>query len=131
MALGIVGPQASFIKKHLVAEFISPKKVYTFSFTVGDTIPKSVKCIHSATKKEFTAHMGRLCDESNETAHGKQKKNANSIAVATTVCLSVCLPAVSLSLALSVSGCLSVYACSAVSVSLSLPTYTCVFGLLE
>ena len=45
MALGMVGPQASFIKKHLVAEFISPQKVYTFSFTVGDTIPKSVKCI--------------------------------------------------------------------------------------
>ena len=35
----------------LVAEFISPqKKVYTFSFIVGNTIPKSVKCVHSATK---------------------------------------------------------------------------------
>ena len=34
----------------LVAEFISPEKVYTFSFIVGNTIQKSVKCIHSATK---------------------------------------------------------------------------------
>ena len=29
-----------------------PPKVYTFSFIVGDIIPKSVKCIHSATKKD-------------------------------------------------------------------------------
>ena len=36
----------------LVAEFISPPKVYTFSFIVGNIIPKSVKCIHSATKKQ-------------------------------------------------------------------------------
>ena len=35
----------------LVAEFISPKKVYTFSFIVGDIIQKVKKCIHSATKK--------------------------------------------------------------------------------
>ena len=34
----------------LVSEFISPPKVYTFSFIVGDLIPKSLKCIHSATK---------------------------------------------------------------------------------
>ena len=34
----------------LVAEFISPPKVYTFSFIVGNIIPKSVRCIHSATK---------------------------------------------------------------------------------
>ena len=34
----------------LVAEFISPPKVYTVSFIVGNIIPKSVKCIHSATK---------------------------------------------------------------------------------
>ena len=27
-----------------------PPKVYTFSLTVGNIIPKSVKCIHSATK---------------------------------------------------------------------------------
>ena len=27
-----------------------PPKVYTFGFIVGDIIPKSVKCIHSATK---------------------------------------------------------------------------------
>ena len=36
---------------HLVAEFISPPpKVPTFSFIVVNIIPKSVKCIHSATK---------------------------------------------------------------------------------
>ena len=35
---------------NLVAEFISPQKVYTFPFIVGSIIPKSVKCIHSATK---------------------------------------------------------------------------------
>ena len=35
---------------YLVAEFISPPKVYAFSFIVGNIIPKSVKCIHSATK---------------------------------------------------------------------------------
>ena len=34
----------------LVAEFISPPKVYTFGFIAGITIPKSVECIHSATK---------------------------------------------------------------------------------
>ena len=33
----------------IVAEFISPKK-YTFRFIVGNIIPKSVKCIRSATK---------------------------------------------------------------------------------
>ena len=27
-----------------------PQKVYTLSFIVGNIIPKSVKCIHSATK---------------------------------------------------------------------------------
>ena len=37
--------------KDLVAEFIGPKKVYTFSFIVGNIIPKSVKCIHSVTKR--------------------------------------------------------------------------------
>ena len=37
---------------HLVAEFISPQKctVYTIQFIVGNIIPKSVKCIHSATR---------------------------------------------------------------------------------
>ena len=35
---------------YLVAEFISPPKVYTFSGLVVDIIPKSVKCIHSATR---------------------------------------------------------------------------------
>ena len=29
--------------------------MYTFSFIVGNIIPKSVKCIHSATKKGFRA----------------------------------------------------------------------------
>ena len=34
---------------NLLAEFISPKKVYTFS-SIGDySIPKSVKCAQSAT----------------------------------------------------------------------------------
>ena len=34
---------------YLVAEFISHQKVYTFS-SIGDySIPKSVKCTHSAT----------------------------------------------------------------------------------
>ena len=36
--------------RYLVAELISPQKVYTFGFIVGTAIPKSVKCIHSATK---------------------------------------------------------------------------------
>ena len=35
---------------NLVAEFTRPKKVYTFRFIAGNIIPKSVKCIHSATK---------------------------------------------------------------------------------
>ena len=37
----------------LVAEFISPKKC---SFIVGTIIPKSVKCIHSATKLNHLPH---------------------------------------------------------------------------
>ena len=43
---------------NLVAEFISPKKVYTFSFIVGSIIQKSVKCIHSATKARKKAMHG-------------------------------------------------------------------------
>ena len=35
---------------YLVAEFIRPPKLYTFSFIVDNIIPKSVKCIHSTTK---------------------------------------------------------------------------------
>ena len=35
---------------YLVAAFISPQKVYTFSSRGGERIPKSVKCTHSATK---------------------------------------------------------------------------------
>ena len=35
---------------NLVAEFTKPPKVCTFSFIVGNIIPKSVKCLHSATK---------------------------------------------------------------------------------
>ena len=42
-------PKAKSLRYYLVAEFISPPKVYTFSFIVGNIIPKSVKCIHSAT----------------------------------------------------------------------------------
>ena len=48
----------------LVAEFISPQKFYTFSFIVGNIIPKSVKCIHSATmglrvsREEFIGFQG-------------------------------------------------------------------------
>ena len=38
----------------LVAEFIT--KVYTFRFKVGSIFPKSVKCAHSATKKESLAN---------------------------------------------------------------------------
>ena len=41
----------------LVAEFISPKKMYTFSFVVGNIIPKSVSCIHSATKGKYCGHI--------------------------------------------------------------------------
>ena len=37
---------------NLVAEFISPQKVYTFSFLVGQIIPKVWSIIiHSATKR--------------------------------------------------------------------------------
>ena len=36
----------------MVAEFIGPPKVYTFSFIVGNIIARSVKCIHSATKSK-------------------------------------------------------------------------------
>ena len=44
--------RASGLTGVLVAEFISPKK-YKLSvlFIVGSIIPKSVKCIHSATKE--------------------------------------------------------------------------------
>ena len=35
---------------NLVAGVHEPQKVYTFSFKVASIIPKSVKCIHSATK---------------------------------------------------------------------------------
>ena len=34
----------------IVAEFISPKTVYTFSSIGDDRNPKSVKCTHSATQ---------------------------------------------------------------------------------
>ena len=37
-------------KGFLVADFISPKRVYTFSSIGGYSIPKSLKCAHSATK---------------------------------------------------------------------------------
>ena len=35
---------------NLAAEFISPPKVYTFSSLEDYSIPKSVKCAHSATE---------------------------------------------------------------------------------
>ena len=35
---------------YLVAEFIGPKKVYTFSSMRDHDIPRSVKCTQSATK---------------------------------------------------------------------------------
>ena len=39
-----------------------PQKVYTFGFIVGTTIPKSVKCIRSATKiKKPWAFIGAPC----------------------------------------------------------------------
>ena len=41
----------------LVAEFISPPNVCTFSFIVGNIVPKSVKCIHSATER-YANHTG-------------------------------------------------------------------------
>ena len=43
-------PQAYILILLLVVEFISPPKVHTFIFLVGNIIPKSVKCVHSATK---------------------------------------------------------------------------------
>ena len=42
--------QGSGLWRFLAAEFISPQKVYTFSFILGFIIPKSAECIHSATK---------------------------------------------------------------------------------
>ena len=51
---------------NLVAEFISPK-VYTSSIIVGNIIPKSVRCIHSATK---TKHPTMLELGRKETGSG-------------------------------------------------------------
>ena len=42
-------PAATAWKKPLVAEFMSPKQVYTFKLCRNYRIPKSVKCTHSAT----------------------------------------------------------------------------------
>ena len=41
------------LQTNLVAGFISPQNVYTFSFIAGNIIPKSVKCIHSATTQNI------------------------------------------------------------------------------
>ena len=41
------GPQVGLC---FVAEFRSPKKVYTFGFIGDYSIPKSIKCTHSATE---------------------------------------------------------------------------------
>ena len=42
-----------FGSRSFLVEFIRPQKVYTFVFRVGNILPKSVKCIHSATKLGF------------------------------------------------------------------------------
>ena len=47
---------------YLVAEFIGPQKVYTFSSRWDSSIPKSVKCTHSAT--EYRKEMSPACSES-------------------------------------------------------------------
>ena len=57
----------------LVAEFISPKKGYTFSFILGSIIPKSVKCIHSATKLRDLYLPLRLQDV-RESAQGQLRR---------------------------------------------------------
>ena len=46
--LDIDSVRALFLSIFLVAEFISPQKVYTFGSTEEYSIPKSVKCTHSA-----------------------------------------------------------------------------------
>ena len=49
-AIGLQLCRDPTVQESLVAEFISPPKVYTFSFIVGNIIPRSVECIRSATK---------------------------------------------------------------------------------
>ena len=48
--MGLVEFWGTLYYDYIVPEFISPQKGYTFSSIVGKIIPKSVKCIHSATK---------------------------------------------------------------------------------
>ena len=50
---GLRGRKEGLTRFGLVAEFISPTKVYTFGFIMGNITQKSVKCIHSATKLVF------------------------------------------------------------------------------
>ena len=56
----------------LVAGIISPKKVYAFS-SIGDfSIPKSIKCAHSATKIRIQTHVLLLMFT--RPAHGYPEK---------------------------------------------------------
>ena len=61
----------SFRVQYFVAEFISPKKVYTFSFIVVNIIPKSVKCIHPATKNIPCTPQGSSIQAPLTNAEGK------------------------------------------------------------
>ena len=58
MGLGVgIKVQGLLFFGFLLAEFISPQKVYTFGFIVGHIIPKSAKCIHSATKTKVPCSL--------------------------------------------------------------------------
>ena len=52
-----------------------PQKVYIFSFIVGTIIPKSVKCIHSATKPNIRIKL----EEERGGAHGSDDVTTISI----------------------------------------------------
>ena len=54
----------------LVAEFTSPPKVFTFSFIVGNIIPKSVKCFHSATELCCKPQIAKVCGWGDAEARG-------------------------------------------------------------
>ena len=75
------GPCADFACRflgsgvNLVAEFISPPKIYTFSFIVGNIIPKSAKCIHSATKFRVSGALDpAFCNDRNPQLGYRSKK---------------------------------------------------------
>ena len=64
--------------KILVAEFISPQKVYTFSSIVANIIPKSEKCIRSATKRYVANAMNNIIIEiKGKRTSRKNKKHSN------------------------------------------------------